>query len=258
MNDEELEQIGLDAVDRFITTFNARDAGLWADSLNFPHVRPAPGMDTMVIPNAETYIRGFDYQRLIDTGWDHSEWDYKQCLHVSDDKIHVAGQWSRYNKAGDKILTTPITYIVTCMDDKWGIQSRFAADYVDDDGDSETERPAFKVVEAFVQGYNAGNMKSCATLLSYPHVEIHPGNVTLLDSASDFSMQGPGLMQIDSLIAVQAGNRSVNLAIETTVTNDNGIASAYQGIIQVIQSNEHPAISAWSFIEKNSHDTTGK
>jgi hypothetical protein len=133
MNDEELEQIGLDAVDRFISTFNTRDSQLWADSLNFPHVRPAPGMDTRVIPDAETYINGFDYQRIIDTGWDHSEWDYKQCLQVSDDKIHVAGQWSRYNKTGDKILTTPIIYIVTCIDDKWGIQSRFAADYVDED-----------------------------------------------------------------------------------------------------------------------------
>ena len=253
MNDEELEQIGLDAVDRFITTFNSRDAGLWADSLNFPHVRPTPGMDTRVIPDPETYINGFDYQRIIDTGWDHSEWDYKQCLHVSDDKIHVAGQWSRYNKAGDKILTTPITYIVTCIDGKWGIQSRFAADYVDDDNSGETERPAFKVVEAFVQGYNAGNMKSCATLLNYPHVEINPGIVTSLETASDFSMQGLGQMQLDSLIAIQTGNRSVNLAIETTLTNDDGMADTYQGIIQVTQSDERPGINAWSFIEKNTN-----
>lgn len=252
MNDAELEQIGLDALDRFITTFNARDAALWADSLNFPHVRPAPGMDTRVIPDAETYVNAVDYQRIIDTGWDHSEWDYKQCLHVSDDKIHVAGQWSRYNKAGEKILTTPITYIVTCIDGEWGIQSRFAADYVSDDETGETERPAFKVIEAFVAGYNNGNMKSCATLLNYPHVEINPGNVTLLESANDFSMQGLGQMQIDSLVAIQAGRRSVNLAIETKVVNDNG-ASAYQGIIQVTQKDEHPGISAWSFITLNTH-----
>jgi len=251
MKDEELEQIGLDAVDRFITTFNSRDSELWADSLNFPHVRPAPGMSTRVIPDAETYINAFDYQRVIDTGWDHSEWDYKQGLHVSDDKIHVAGQWSRYNQAGDKILTTPITYIVTCMEGKWGIQSRFAADYVPDDYAGETERPAFKVVEAFVQGYNAGNMKSCATLLNYPHVEINPGSVSTLGSASDFSMQGLGQMQIDSLIAIQAGLRSVNLAVETTVTNDDGTVNTYHGVIQVTQKDEHPGISAWSFIAKS-------
>jgi hypothetical protein len=257
MNDAELEQIGLDAVDRFITTFNSRDAKLWADSLNFPHARPAPGMDTRIIPDAETYINGFDYQRIIDTGWDHSEWDYKQGLHVSDDKIHVAGQWSRYNKAGDKILTTPITYIVTRTDNKWGIQSRFAVDYVEDGNDGEAERPAFKVIEAFVAGYNNGNMKSCATLLNYPHVEINPGMVTRLDDANDFSMQGLGQMQIDSLIAIQAGYRSVNLAIETTVSNDDGMVNTYQGIIQVSQKNDQPGISAWSFIAKNIHETAG-
>lgn len=250
MHDEELEQIGLDAVDRFISGFNSRDAELWADSLNFPHVRPAPGMDSRVVPDAETYINGFDYQRIVDTGWDHSEWDYKHVLHVSDDKIHVAGQWGRYNTAGVKILTTPITYIVTCMAGKWGIQSRFAADYIADDNTGETERPAFKVIEAFVQGYNSGNMKSCATLLNYPHVEVNPGNVTRLETADDFSMQGLGQMQIDSLVAVQAGRECVNLALDAIVTNDDGMVSAYQGIIQVIQKDEHPGISAWSFINK--------
>lgn len=257
MNDEELEQIGLDAVDRFIATFNSRDAELWADSLNFPHVRPAPGMDSQVVPDAQVYIKGFDYQRIIDTGWDHSEWDYKRVLHVSEDKIHVAGQWSRYDTAGIKILTAPITYIVTCMEGKWGIQSRFAADYIADDNTGESEQLAFKIVEAFAQGYNSGNMKSCATLLNYPHVEIHSGKITLLESANNFAMQSAGRMQIDSLIAVHAGHKCVNLALDTTVTSDDGMVSAYQGIIQVTQKDETWGISAWSFIDQNIHETAG-
>ncbi len=254
MNDAELEQIGLDAVDRFIDTFNSRDVKLWAESLNFPHARPTPGFNTRIIPDAESYISAFDYQRIIDSGWDHSEWDYKQVLHVSDDKIHVAGQWSRYNSAGVKILTTPITYIVTCSDGKWGIQSRFACDYIPEDNPAESERPAFKLIEAFVQGYNNGSLKSCATLLKYPHVEISAGNITLLEGPDDFTMQGSGHMQTDSIMAVQAGHNIVNLAIETTITNDAGTDKRFQGIIQVSRTDDESGISAWSFINRNDSD----
>lgn len=249
MNEAELEQIGLDAVDRFITTFNSRNAELWADSLNFPHARPAPGMDSWVIPDAEAYINGFDYQRIIDSGWDHSEWDYKKVLHVSEDKIHVAGQWSRFNSAGEKILSTPITYIVTCIDGKWGIQSRFAADYVEDDNPPESERPAFKTIEAFVQGYNNGNMQSCATLLNYPHIEVDPGSIIRLEDTNEFTLQGSGNMQLESLVALQTGHHSVNLSIETIITNDAGTSNRYQGVIQVTLKDAHYGISAWSFIE---------
>ena len=33
----------LQALDRYLETWNSRDAERWATSLNFPHVRPGPG-----------------------------------------------------------------------------------------------------------------------------------------------------------------------------------------------------------------------
>ena len=99
----DLETIGLDAVDAFITTFNTRNASDWADTLQFPHVRPSPIGPILSIPNKEAYVEGFDYNKIIETGWDHSEWDYKRFLHKSPRKLHVAGQWSRYDADGNKI-----------------------------------------------------------------------------------------------------------------------------------------------------------
>jgi len=248
MNDEELAETGLNAVDNFIEGFNSRDASRWVESLNFPHIRTTPGIDNHIIEDAESYVAAFDYQRIIDSGWDHSAWDYKHIIHVSESKIHVAGQWSRFDHNNELIMSTPVVYVVTCMDGKWGIQARFAADFVADHDLGETQRPAFKIIEAFVQGYNNSNMRSCATLLHYPHVEIQPGQIMRLRDAASFSLESQGTMQIDSLIAIQSGNLAINLAVESTVTDDTGTSHAYQAVIQGTQKNDHPGINAWSII----------
>ena len=49
MDDKELAQIGLDAVDRFLAGFNSRDITLWVESLNFPHIRPGAGQANSII-----------------------------------------------------------------------------------------------------------------------------------------------------------------------------------------------------------------
>jgi hypothetical protein len=248
MNDEELAEAGLDAVDNFIEGFNSRDPDRWVESLNFPHIRTTPGADNHIIEDAETYVAAVDYQPIINSGWDHSAWDYKHIIHVSEHKIHVAGQWSRFNRENELIMSTPVVYVVTCMDGKWGIQARFAVDFVAENDLGETQRPAFKIIEAFVQGFNNKNMRSCATLLHYPHVDIRPGQIIHLTDSASFSLESRGTMQIDSLIAVQSGNLAVNLAVESTVVDNTGIPKTYQGMIQVTQKNDHPGINAWSVI----------
>ena len=54
---QDLEQIGLDAVDYFIETWNSRDPEKWADSLNFPHVRPSPVGPVKIAATAELHCR---------------------------------------------------------------------------------------------------------------------------------------------------------------------------------------------------------
>lgn len=248
MKDEELTQAGTNALDNFMEGFNSRDPSRWVDSLNFPHTRTAPGVNSRIIHNREDYINGFSYEPIVTSGWEFSAWDYKQILHVSSSKIHAAGQWSRFTDRGTPMLTTPVTYIITCDEGKWGVQSRFAVDPISDDDMEEPERPAFKIVEAFAQCYNNNNMHGCSTLLHYPHVDIRTGEIVKLEQPADFIMQRQGHLKINSLMVIQSGKRAVNLAIEITITDDNGHSSFHQGIVQVTHKNDHPGINAWSML----------
>lgn len=240
----DLETIGLKAVDDFITTFNSRDADAWADTLQFPHVRPSPFGPVRVAQTKQVYVEAADYAPIIASGWDHSEWDYKRFIHASETKLHVAGQWSRYDAAGNKILTTPIVYIVTHQDDRWGIQSRFGCDYSEDHDVSGFETRAFRLYETFVIHYNNKNLDACSELLNYPHFRIEPGNLNQIDERKQFK-SGADHIAIDSMMAVQTGKKSMNLAVELTLNH----TEKRQGIINLNERDSHLGIQAISLLK---------
>lgn len=241
-----LEQIGLDAVDKFIDTWNSRDPVAWADSLNFPHVRPAPRGPIEIAPDAETYISRVDFDRVVATGWDHSEWDYKHVLHVSPSKIHVAGQWGRYNKDGERILTNPVVYIVTNADG-WGVQSRFSADDPGDEDTTGLETRAFKLIETWANQLSAGRRESCAELLNYPFFEIEVGDIkeTTIGGAYVLPAQS---VTIESMMAIQTGRISMNVAAELSIDHGNG-ERLMQAVINLTMRDDHLGIQAMSLVD---------
>ncbi len=249
---EDLEQAGLDAVDRFIDTWNSRDAERWAGSLHFPHVRPSPIGEIRVAPNADDYIAmaNVNYQKTIDSGWDHSEWDYKHVLHTSPRKIHVAGQWSRYDSDGNVILTTPIVYICTKVDGQWGIQSRFGSDYAGEDFDNtELMGRGLALVQDYINQHNSGVSEAAAELLNYPHFEINVGELDITDSVTDFERVDV-TYQLENLMAVQTGQHSMNAAVDVTVSSPAG-SRLMQGAVNINNRDGHLGIQAWSFLDPN-------
>ena len=244
----DLEQIGIAAVDRFLETWNSRDPDNWAGSLNFPHVRPSPFGTIDVADTAADYIARVDFQQTIATGWDHSEWDYKHVLHVSPRKIHVAGQWSRYNESGEVILTTPVIYIVTHVNSNWGIQSRFGADYADDDQDTtELMTRGLNLIQDFVNQHNAGNDDVCAEMLNYPHFMVGAGDLAMAENQEDFTI-GNFTMKLDSLQALQTGRNSMNASVELTISGAEG-DHALQGVVHINNRGGHLGIQAWSLLD---------
>jgi hypothetical protein len=239
-----LEEIGLNAVDRFINTWNSRDAEAWAGSLNFPHVRPGPAGQILVAQDAAQYISGVDFDRVVKTGWDHSEWDYRQVLHTSADKIHVVGQWSRYTVDHQKMLTNPVVYIVTCVDGHWGIQSRFSADYAGDEDTSGVENRAFKLIELFCLHVANGNAEACASLLNYPHFSVHAGRLETTESAGAFTLPG-GPIAIDAMQSLQTGRRSINVGMDVSM----GGSHHYQAVVNITEREGHLGIHAWSLLD---------
>ena len=242
---ENLEAIGLAAVDKFITTWNSRDPVAWAASLHFPHVRPAPFGEIIVAKDAAEYIARVDFDRVIATGWDHSEWDYKHVVHTAVSKIHVVGAWSRYNKAGAIILTNPVVYIVTRIDDDWGIQARFSADNPGDDDTASMETRAFKLIETFVSNLNNGGTAACAELLNYPHFDVGTGDLRVTQTAAEFELPAPAL-EIDAMFVLQAGKHSINVAIDLNIGS-----GPRQAVINVTERDGHLGIQAWSLLDPN-------
>lgn len=259
--DPRLERIGLAATDKFITTWNSRDPGAWAGSLNFPHARPAyhggsaasaRRHATDVIPDPASYIADVDFARVIATGWDHSRWDHRQVLHTSADKIHVAGQWSRYDQAGRRLLSNPITYIVTAdpnQDGRWGIQSRFAADaftpeQADDDHTHSGQR-ALDTVQMLIDALRNDDPEAAARHLNYPLLDVRPGNILVTTDADGFAPPARGRWHIASVLALQTGPHSVNMAVEL---HDDADGHRYETVMLITDDQDHFGVRAWSWI----------
>jgi hypothetical protein len=120
----ESEKQALEVIDAFMAAFNARDPAAFAATLNYPHVRVASGAVT-VVNSPEEHARTYGARRdLIEPDWHHSALDSVKVIHSFDDKVHVALQFTRYDKEDRPIQTYQAIYVVTRVDGHWGIQAR--------------------------------------------------------------------------------------------------------------------------------------
>ncbi|MFP6808319.1 MAG: hypothetical protein VB957_14250 [Pseudomonadales bacterium] len=249
----DLNQIGIDAVDKFISTFNSRCPEDWAKTLNYPHVRPSPFGAIVVAGDAAEYASRVNFDWTISTGWDHSEWDYRRVIHTSPEKIHVAGQWSRYNVEGEIIHTNPIVYVVTRVEGVWGIQSRFGSDQTDKNYDtSGMESRCFKLVAGFMKNFNNRNVSACAELLNYPHYGIGVGEIREHQKASDYALSD-NTITIESLQSLQTGKFSMNAGLELNIENDTG-NHRFEAVMNITLRDDHLGIQAWSLLNPDAVD----
>lgn len=110
-------------LDEFMLTFNRRDMQAWAGTLNYPHVRFASGA-VKIWPDQQTFEATPPFSALAQTGWDHSHWIKREIVMAAADKVHIATTFERFNSANESIGRFESLYIVTRVDERWGIQSR--------------------------------------------------------------------------------------------------------------------------------------
>ena len=114
------------ATDRFLSTFNARDAAGHAGTLAYPHVRLASG--TVRIWNSAeeaTAAMQAAIPNLVErAGWDHSAWDHRRVIHAGSDKVHLDVQFTRYRAGGSVIGVYPAVYVILHTGREWLIQAR--------------------------------------------------------------------------------------------------------------------------------------
>ena len=231
------------ALDRYLETWNSRDAMTWASSLHFPHVRPGPGAFEMT-RSAEEYVRGVNFEQTLKTGWHHSEWVTREVLQIGVDKIHASGTWQRYT-AGDKPLAgSDITYILTRRDGRWGVQARFAAGVngIDAPGAKRNGAAALGAVSAFIAAWNSHDHARLAAALHYPHVRIADGRVEIWRTADDY-LAGPEpgrqrtwhQTRVDSARVVQATATGVNVTVTFSRLDRTGaVLSRDEGVFLAV------------------------
>jgi hypothetical protein len=117
----------LRVLDEFMAAFNNQDFDAMAALFHYPHVRIARG-GVSIWDTAEEYKAArtpADQERFLRaTEWHHSGWDSRQVVHRSDDKVHIAVQFTRYREDGSVIGNYDSLWIVTKRYGRWGVQAR--------------------------------------------------------------------------------------------------------------------------------------
>jgi hypothetical protein len=110
-------------LDKFMQAFNQRDAQAWSETLNYPHVRFASG-SVAVYQDGQVFTDRPIFETLEQTGWDHSHWLSREVVLASPAKVHIATVFQRFNIDNEAIGRYESLYIVTKVNDRWGIQAR--------------------------------------------------------------------------------------------------------------------------------------
>lgn len=213
----------------FFDTFNAQDAAAWAGVMSYPHVRVSPPPEqargdatprtpSRVFASAEEYaaMAPRAFERIAATGWVRTEGLEPEVVHRAEDRVHLAGGWTRYGAADEPILTNRVSYILTRLDEGWGIQARFGIDSWSEDADtSEQERAALELAERSIDIVNAGDREGFRGLFNYPLTQVGVGSVTVSEGPADVRFMfadAPGISA--EIRVVHAGTRGVTLAAD--------------------------------------------
>jgi hypothetical protein len=236
--------LAMQALDRYLETWNSRDPVRWATSLGFPHVRPGPGAFEL-FKTPEQYAASVNFAQTLATGWHHSEWTTRRVLQIGVNKVHVAGSWLRYTADGKEMVGTSVTYIVTNQGGRWGVQSRFAAGPtgLGAAASAKNAADARAAVDAYFRAWNSHDLNALAASLHYPFVRMGDDALEVWNSAAEFTAGSEAGRQrtwyqtrLDRAEVVQTSATGVNVAITYSRLDRAGqVFSKYEAVILVVQ-----------------------
>ena len=214
----------------FFRADRAKDAERWADVMSYPHVRVAAPTGSACFETPEDYASNASWEAREATGWVLSRGVQPVRLHASADKVHLAGGWTRYNIDDEPILSNRVTYVLTRIDGRWGIQARFGVDSFDENESYESAAAAaVNVVERFHSALAGGDFDACARLCSHPLTEVGIGEVRELDDAA--ARQRFAAMtdrtQASAIQAAQVGSRGVVVSVTASGETGQTVNSVY-------------------------------
>ena len=135
-------------------------------------------------------------------------------LHESDDKVHLAGGWTRFNADDEPILSNRVTYILTRIEGAWGIQARFGTDSFAE-GESVDATGAVGVVERHLRDFVKGDLDAVVSAFEFPLVDVGIGRVVRHADAADVRsalVAAPAPVAIEDVSAAQTRRDGVVVA----------------------------------------------
>jgi hypothetical protein len=109
-------------IDAFTAAFNARDAAGMDAHLHFPHVI-FYGAQQIIWDKPRQLPEDF-FEKLAESGWAKTVYEYKLPILVSPDKVHFRVCYTRRAADGSVLTRHENVWVVTRIADRWGIALR--------------------------------------------------------------------------------------------------------------------------------------
>ena len=227
----------------FFENFNAKDPVGWAGAMSYPHVRVSatqqprratgsnPRTASGVYPTANDYAsmaREAGWGRFEATGWVRTQGITPRVVQASDEKVHLAGGWTRHRADDSGIVTNRVLYVLTNTDEGWGIQARFGVDgWTREDARQAESEAALAALGRLMATLEPGDVEPWLDCFHYPLTLIgEPGAVDTMDDADamrtaygDWAGQALPIQYTAEVIA--AGEHGVTLAQSITRGDDS-------------------------------------
>lgn len=195
------------------------------------------------------------FERLAAEGWYQTVWDSRRAIHLSPDKIHIAGNHTRRRESGDALSSNQVTYIITRQGESWGVQARFGTGRFDVGAAiAEEESSARAAVESYFEAFNTTDSSAWVNTLHFPHVRLSASELGFWATPEDFlSGTEPGRQRtwpetkLNSCELIQIGPQGANFAVSYTRLSAQGESlSTYEAIYLVTRRDGRWAVQARS------------
>ena len=206
----------IDAYWNFFRAFNTRDHYEFSAAMQYPHVRMSWRADPVVLADAEAHALSVSWDGFIASGWDHTVGEQPLLIHESPQKCHIRGGWTRFTSENKPILSNKVCYIVTKLNDSWGIQCRFGTDSGEETKNVSEDSPILKAVRLWIESITSGDGHQTLSSFYPTSYEIGVGQVAKVTEALqhvDHQLPDP------EITPIHAGEHSATVAITSSQEN---------------------------------------
>lgn len=114
------EDAAREVIETYFPLFSRRDATGLLAVVNFPHIR-ITGSGTLIIPSAKEWTGD---PTPLEPRYHHTKLDCLTFVQSDAAKVHALVVFSRYDVDGTQYVSYPTMWIITKVDEHWGIQVR--------------------------------------------------------------------------------------------------------------------------------------